>query len=98
MAIVKRKNVGGEVGRDHVGINYSNEILQQIVTIGVGEMKMIPHSDGCGFSIVTRFDTVTFRVVTKRFVIDGVLNHRLKDSTEVIEFKPEGAYINGRKL
>ena len=98
MAVEKRKRLGVGVSNDHVGIDYSTEIIQQIVKIGVGELKIIPHPDGKGFSIVTRVDVITFTVITKRFMADGIWKHGLKELTEVLQNKPDGVYLNGRKL
>lgn len=100
MAVEKRKRLGVGVSYGHVGVgfDYSTDIIQQIVKIEVGVMTIIPHPDGKGYSIVTRFDAITFRVITKRFVADGILKRSLKELTEVLENKPDGVYLNGRKL
>jgi hypothetical protein len=98
MAVEKRKRLGVGVGYGHVGFDYSTDIIQQIVKIEVGVMTIIPHLDGKGYSIVTRFDAITFTVITKRFVADGILKRSLKELTEVLENKPDGVYLNGRKL
>jgi hypothetical protein len=98
MAVAKRKHLGGEAGYDHVGFDYSTDIIQEIVKVEVGEMKIIPHTDGKGFSLVTRVDAITFTVITKRFVADGILKHGIKGLIEVLEYKPDGVFLNGRKL
>lgn len=98
MAVAKRKRLGVEAGPDNLGFDYSASIIQEVVAVAVGEMKIIPHPDGEGFSIVTRFDITTFTIITKRFVKDSIMKHSFKVLSEVTEYKNDGVFLNGRKL
>ncbi|MCL4341271.1 MAG: hypothetical protein M1431_04150 [Candidatus Thermoplasmatota archaeon] len=98
MAVEKRKHLGVEAGLDRIGFDYSANLIQEVVAVAVGEMKILNHPDGKGFSIVTRIDIRTFTIITKRYVKDGIIKHGFKVLSEVTEYKDDGVYLNGRKL
>ena len=97
MTVKKGKKIGAEGSPGTLGFNYSSEILQEITSVGIGEMKIIPHPDGKGHSIVTRPDKETFTVLTYRLVKDGFLKG-VKGQWEVLQQNKNGVFVNGRKL
>ena len=98
MTVEKRKNIGIGAIHDQFNFYYSAEIFQEIVAFKIGEMKIIPHPDGNGQSIVVRFDTKTFTVITKRYMKDGFFKQSFKVLNDVLEYREDGVYQNGRKL
>lgn len=98
MTVGKRKNIKVGAGRDHIGLDYSMDIIQQIAKVGVGKMNIILHPDGNGLTLVTRPDIVTFTIVTKRYKKGGFMNKDVKELIEVLEYTQNGVYLNGRKL
>ena len=98
MTVRREKRIKVGAGHDHIGVDYSTDIFQQDVQVEVGKMKIIQHPDGKGFTLITRPDNVTFTIVTKRYQKGGLMNKDVKKLIEVIEYKKDGAYLNGRKL
>lgn len=98
MTVAKRLGLIAKAGSDGGEFGYSTEVLQQIVSVGVGEVKMIPHPDGKGSSWVSRPDEHNFTVITRRLVKDSWLKPSIRILNEVLEMKSDGVYIDGRKL
>jgi hypothetical protein len=91
----KRTEISGGIGSDHADARYMTDVYQEVTNLMDGDVKLIPHTDGNGDSIATRFgNNVT--VVTKRYVRDGVLGKKVMTNT--IEIREGDVFIDGRKI